>query len=325
VFKYVIGWIAYGFQHPAERAEVALVAIGLKGSGKGTLGWALHRIYSPHALYIDSSAGIVERFNEDFKAATFLMVDEACWTGNQTAAGKLQSIITERSLRVEPKYIGRYQVPNTLKVIMLAEKGNWVVPAGPFERRYAVLDVSDAMVKNADYFGALCDEIEGGGVEAMFWDLRRVDLAQFKPRHLPEALSRSKALQLQQQRTLSPIERWWETLLHEGMLPGARPTPRCKLGTVGTGSLMADVAARFPRLARDLDYKGLSEFLVAQGAKPDHFPWGNGYQLPPLEECRQAWIRRFPGIGWQRTILGVDGSPGDWEWTPPKPDPLDVG
>jgi hypothetical protein len=281
VFNYVLSWIAYGFQHPANRAEVALVVIGIKGSGKGTVGHALNRIYSPHGRYIDNSDGITERFNEDFKDAAFLLVDEACWTGSKKAAGKLQSIITEPGLKVEPKYIGRYETPNTMKIMMMAEKGSWVVPAGPFERRYAVLDVSSEMKCNHQYFNALYEEIETGGAEAMFYDLKRVNLERFHPRYIPDALTHGKALQLQQQKTLEPIEKWWETLLQEGMLPGARVSPRCKLGEVLTKSLREDVMTRFPRLGRDLDDNDLAQFLRPKGCVWHHFTQGNGWQFPP--------------------------------------------
>ena len=35
---YIINWIAWAVQNPADRAEVALVFRGKKGTGKGTLG-----------------------------------------------------------------------------------------------------------------------------------------------------------------------------------------------------------------------------------------------------------------------------------------------
>ena len=59
--------------------------------------------------------------------------------------------------------------------IMLAEPG-WVIPAGRYERRYAALAVSGIRRGDKAYFRALHKEIAEGGAEAMFYDLRRMDL-----------------------------------------------------------------------------------------------------------------------------------------------------
>jgi hypothetical protein len=41
--------LAWTVQHPAEQAEVALVFLGEIGTGKGTLGKAMCRIFGQHA------------------------------------------------------------------------------------------------------------------------------------------------------------------------------------------------------------------------------------------------------------------------------------
>jgi hypothetical protein len=48
VDAYIIKWLAWAVQHPAEQAEVALVFISEgRGTGKGTLGRAMCRIFWP--------------------------------------------------------------------------------------------------------------------------------------------------------------------------------------------------------------------------------------------------------------------------------------
>jgi ABC-type phosphate transport system ATPase subunit len=41
--EYLVKWIAWSIQNPDKQAEVALVLIGQKGCGKGTLGKCLKR------------------------------------------------------------------------------------------------------------------------------------------------------------------------------------------------------------------------------------------------------------------------------------------
>ncbi len=52
--NYVFAWIAWGIQNPDKQAEVALVLIGDKGSGKGTIARCLQRIFGHHAFQVTS-------------------------------------------------------------------------------------------------------------------------------------------------------------------------------------------------------------------------------------------------------------------------------
>lgn len=88
---------------------------------------------------------------------------------------------------------------------MLAEPG-WVIPAGRFERRYAALTVSAARRGDREYFRALHRQINNGGAEALFYDLLRMDLGDWHPRHIPESLFRGSALQEHQSYNLTAWE-----------------------------------------------------------------------------------------------------------------------
>src|SRR6516165_8660308 len=77
---------------------------------------------------------------------------------------------------------------------MLAEPG-WVIPAGRYERRYAAFAVSTAKRGDRAYFRALHDQIHNGGAEAMFYELQRMDLGDWHPREIPEALLTNPTLQ----------------------------------------------------------------------------------------------------------------------------------
>jgi hypothetical protein len=87
---------------------------------------------------------------------------------------------------------------------MLAELG-WVIPAGRYERRYAALAISTVKRGDKAYFRALHQQIGDGGAKAMFYDLRMMDLGDWHPRDIPEALLTNPALQKQQSHTLSTL------------------------------------------------------------------------------------------------------------------------
>jgi len=291
--EYVVRWIAWAIQNPAAQAEVALVLIGEKGVGKGTLVRCLERIFGAHAFQVSSREHVIDKFNGHLQDCVLFVADEAYWGGDKRCVGRLQGMITEPTLSIERKGIDVIQVRNFLHVLMLAEPG-WVIPAGRFERRYAAFAVSTARRGDREYFRALHHQIGNGGAEAMMWDLQGMALDGWHPREIPEGLLRNAALQEQQSLTLPPWEQWYLSLLHNGKLPGAiEKRPNTSL----TIRLLADARERIPRLRWESEI-ALRDFLVDKkrlGIACDKYraAYANGWGFPPLAECREAWQRMY--------------------------------
>ena len=306
-YWYVLSWIAWSLQNPAKPAEVALVLIGDKGVGKGTLARVLQRIFGDHAFALSSPEDLVGRFNHHMQDCLLLIADEIYWTGGargKDAAGKLQTMITEPKLSVEPKGIDRYQIRNMLHILMLAEPG-WVIPAGRHERRFAALDVSIHRREDKAYFRALHAEIAGDGPAAMFAELRGMDLEGWHPRDIPKCLLQSAAMRKQQQLTLPAEEQWYLGLLHEGRLPEnfARNRPDC----CPTGALKTSAADSSPRLRYSMTDASLRSFLLAKErigieCVKHRQSSRNGWQFPPLAECREAFDRLYGPIEWDNPV-----------------------
>jgi hypothetical protein len=248
VGDYVVRWIAWAIQHPDRQAEVALVLIGAKGVGKGTLVRVLERIFGAHAFQVTSREEVIGQFNGHLQDCILFVADEAYWGGDKRCVGRLQGMITEPILSIERKGIDIFQVRNFLHMVMLAEPG-WVIPAGRYERRYAAPAVNDKRRGDKPYFKALYRQIEDGGAAAMFYDLQRMDLGDWHPRDIPEALLKGAALQKQQGLNLPPLEQWYVMLLHNGVVPGALAG---RLNTAYTFSLVNDAKEQVPRLRYDL-------------------------------------------------------------------------
>jgi hypothetical protein len=300
---YITRWIAWAIQNPAAQAEVALVLIGAKGAGKGTLVRCLQRIFGAHAFQVTSREHVIDKFNGHLQDCVLFVADEAYWGGDKRCVGRLQGMITEPTLPIERKGLDVFEVKNFLHIVMLAEPG-WVIPAGRYERRYAAVAVSTAKRGDKAYFRALHQQIEDGGAAAMFYDLRMMDLGDWHPRDIPEALLTNPALQKQQSHTLPPLEQWYVMLLHHGKLPGAlanRPS------TAFTRSLIDDARAKVPRL-RELTEVTLRNFLLDEesiGTTCTKYraSMGNGWTFPPLTEAREAWSRRYGPTKWDTPDL----------------------
>jgi bifunctional DNA primase/polymerase-like protein/uncharacterized protein DUF5906/primase-like protein len=297
--EYILWWTAWGLQHPGERAEVALVLRGGKGSGKGVFGNAVAKCFGEHALHIFQQSHLTGNFNGHLRSCLFLFVDEAFWAGDKKGEGVLKGLITERTLVIEQKGIDAIQWPNRLHVLMVAN-ADWVVPASHDERRFAVFDVSNKYAQGeapedvrVAYFRALHHELENGGLEAMLYDLRRLDLGNWHPRQVYE----TEGLRRQKHQSLSLLEQWLFELLQEGRLPTGTfwSEDRCEFAP--TRDLVNDAKKRVPRL-RDLSDKAMGEFLKKWGCVPDRTNVARGWQFPLLAKMRAEWNRRYGACEW---------------------------
>jgi len=98
--------------------------------------------------------------------------------------------------------------------LLLSSNNDWVVPASHDERRYLMLDVSPQYQRDFAYFAALDAQMEQGGLAAMLHDLATMNLANFRPREVPDTpeLADQKLL------SLDTPHRWWMTVLARGFV-----------------------------------------------------------------------------------------------------------
>ena len=285
---YIVRWAAWKVQHPGERAEVALVFRGDKGTGKGTFANAIKRLFGQHGLQIYSSKHLIGHFNAHLRSCLLLYADEAFWAGDKQGESVLMGMLTEPTIVIEQKGIDAAPWTNRLGVIM-STNAEWVVPARQKERRYAVFNVSGKRAGDTKYFEKLYAEINNGGLEAMLHDLLRVDLTNWHPRLFPQ----TDALQEQKLRSLDSRFEWFEGLLSDGQLLGALPESMA----VSFNWLYNDFTESSP--GRHCSKTAFGLFLKEQGCIKLHTARGTSWRFLPLAEHRQKWTERF----------------GQWQWS----------
>jgi hypothetical protein len=106
-------------------------------------------------------------------------------------------------------------MPNRLKIVM-ASNSDWVVPATEDERRYFVLDVSDAKTEDRAYWRELHAALDGGEVAAFLDCLLTHDLSGFEIRDAPH----TKGLNRQKLVSADSVTAFWLDCLREGAIYG---------------------------------------------------------------------------------------------------------
>lgn len=224
-FDYLIGWMATCVQFPAQPGQVAIVLRGPKGTGKSKFAKVFGGLLGQHFLHIGNPKHLTGNFNQHLRDTVVLFADEALWAGDKQGEGVLKMLITEETLVIEGKGVDPICCSNFVHLIM-ASNHDWVVPAGNAERRYFVLDVSDAKAQDTKFFAALDEQMfKQRGNEALLHYLLHYDLSNFNLRKVPK----TSALETQQSLSLPAEQTWWEYKLREGKLMDIHDSWRIKV------------------------------------------------------------------------------------------------
>jgi len=306
-FDYVMRWSAFMVQHPNTPAEVALVFKGRKGTGKGTYCRALKELAGQHGRQVAQPEHFTGRFNEHLTDTILLFVDEGLWAGDKKVEGVLKNLITEPVLSFEGKNKPIIEGPNHLHIV-IASNEDWVIPASPDERRFAVFEADDQAfgALPSGFFDDLREQMEQGGRAAMLHDLLAMELGDWHPR---KGIPQTDALVAQKVEGFrsDPIAYWWHRALEDGQLEyvttdGEWPEPFL-VGSAGKGEMLDSLAssARSTRHRAEFTKTKLARFLSRVGVdvKGRDRKGAKVWAFPSLDEARAAFEQHVGGsIDW---------------------------
>jgi hypothetical protein len=212
LIDYLYNWIAYTVQYPDKPARAAPVLYGEKGVGKGLFGHFLCSLWGNHAVHISTPKHLSGDFNGHLADVCFVFADEAVFAGDKKNEGKLKALITEPRIMIERKGIDAVSQNNYLKILM-ATNNEFAVPATKDERRYCVLEVSNARLGDKRYFDALEKVTQDKKVQATFlYDMLNRDISDFSPSAIPE----TEGLKTQRMHSLNSVGKWLVDSLSNG-------------------------------------------------------------------------------------------------------------
>jgi len=307
LYNYIIHWMADAIQNPSTRPGVALAIRGQQGVGKGVFVNTFGRLFGPHYIQVTQSSHLVGNFNGHQKDKLLVFADEAFWAGNKQAEGVLKGLVTEDTLSIEMKGVDVGQFPNFIRLI-LATNNDWVVPASAEQRRFVVIDASAARMQDTAYFGAIIQQMDNGGLEALMHHLQSLDLEGVNLRKIPQ----TDALADQKLRSLDSVAAWLFSCLNNGGIEEAETSSTTYLRdwpeTYGTSNMYNAYIGYCKRVGqnhpvRDTVFgKSLARYLPSISKRRDG---GKNrqhvYLLPPLDQARQefASATKIPSSEWE--------------------------
>lgn len=308
---YITRWCAWAVQHPDDRAGVALVLQGKKGTGKGAFAGALVKMFGRHGRHVLQQDHVVGKFNAHLEYCSLLFADEAFAANQKQAESVLKGLVTESTLQVERKGVDTEPARNCLHIIV-ASNDEWVVPATEDERRWAVFKMSDAHAQDESYFRPLFAEMEGGGLAAMLHDLLAMDLGDWHPRR---GIPQTDALTKQKMLSLRGVDRIMYQMLVSGSPVGCLAADAQGNRFFSTSVLIE----KHDGLAqKDFRSIGLQLKLASEDAHPEAPRFRidgvqhRGRWLPPLMKARSLWAeRKGVTVTWPEDVADWQDTFGD--------------
>lgn len=299
VYFYLLGWMADAVQNPQRTTRISVVLQGPQGSGKSLFATCFAQLFEPHSAILTRPEQVTGQFNKHLMDKCFVFADEAFFAGNRQHSAALKTLVTSGEFFVEPKGIDGFMAPKLFRLIM-ASNDEHVIRAEGDDRRFLVLR-ADAGVNNnsAAYFGAILEEWNGGGKQALFrWLRGKYWRMELECNWRPEDRPKTRALELQKDLSLDLPATTVLNMLREG-------EPPCHFLPCGDGIFvptqeMADAA----RLGAK-DVKALGEMLrVVARRDGEALPKSTrrsiasgeqrrGFVLPPLAQAREQWEAHF--------------------------------
>lgn len=112
--KWFLDWAAYPLQNPGTKLFSSTVIHGIiHGTGKSLIGYTLGKVYGKNFSEI-SQMDLHNSFNEWAEAKQFVMGDDVTGSNKRADADFLKKLITQQELRVNPKYVASYVVPDCI-------------------------------------------------------------------------------------------------------------------------------------------------------------------------------------------------------------------
>ena len=177
-------WLAYPLQYPGTKLYQSAVMWSVaQGTGKSLIGYCLQQIYGRNFTEI-GDRNLQGNFNEWAENKQFVMGDEIASTGDKRrdTAERMKSMITQRELRLNPKYIPSYTVPDCINYYFTSNHCDAFF-VDPTDRRFFVNEIK-RRPKPKSFYDAVTREFATDGcrgARALFHHLLHYDLQGFDP------------------------------------------------------------------------------------------------------------------------------------------------
>lgn len=170
-------WLAYPIQHPGTKMFTAVVFWGTKhGTGKSYIGYTMAEIYGKNATEIGDQ-NLQGSFNDWAEDKQFVIADEITGGDKRHAADRMKSMITQKQLRINQKYVPSYTVPDCVNYYFTSNHPDAFFLEDA-DRRFFIHELGHDPLPN-DFYQNYGAWLAAGGARALFDYFLNMDLTGF--------------------------------------------------------------------------------------------------------------------------------------------------
>jgi hypothetical protein len=188
-------WLAYPLQHPGEKLFSAVVLWGIvHGTGKSLIGYTMFKIYGENGTEI-GDRDLYSNHNEWAENRQFVMADEITGGDKRSTADRMKSMITQKQLRINPKYVSAYTVPDCINYYFTSNHPDAFFMEDT-DRRFFIHEVVGCPLDNK-FYRQYVHWLDHGGSAALFDYFLKLDLEGFNPQgHALTTVSKTEMIDL---------------------------------------------------------------------------------------------------------------------------------
>lgn len=171
-------WCAYPLQHPGTKmATAALVWGPVHGSGKTLIGHTLMRLYGEHSAELKDTDLDNDR-NEWAEGICFALCDDITARGDRKFMRRLMTMITQKHIRLNPKYVRSYSLPDRINYYFTSNDPDAMYMDSQ-DRRFFIHETRAGKFKDFREYVAWRDS--DVGIKALWYYLLNLDTTGFDP------------------------------------------------------------------------------------------------------------------------------------------------
>lgn len=171
-------WCAAPLQKPGLKQATAAAIWGTThGSGKTLVGHTLMRIYGKHASELKDTDLDDER-NEWADSRQFVLADDITARGDRAFMRRLMTMITQKWIRLNPKFIGSYMQPDLINYYFTSNDPD-ALYMDDGDRRFFIWEVTAGKFLNYKRYVEWRDSDDG--IAALWYYLLNLDMGDYDP------------------------------------------------------------------------------------------------------------------------------------------------
>ncbi len=178
--KWFEQWCAYPIQNPGAKMASCVCFWGSdEGSGKTLVANTLMKIYGQYAGE-ETDAALEDDRCDWAENKQFVLLDDITGTTNRRLANRIKTMTTQKTLKINPKYVPRYTVPDCVNYYLTSNDPDAFYMDDSNRRNFIHEVTSGRLPKEMrDRYIAWMDSEDGQ--RALFYYLLNVDLIGFDP------------------------------------------------------------------------------------------------------------------------------------------------